>query len=143
MKQLEESLKEKNLRVTNARKIIFDILKNSERPLSPKNVCDELSNLSVSNADQASVYRNLVLFSKIGLAHKLDSGKYTVCQLENDRTKRHIHIIMCCTECMGVYELNEKKTQTYMLSKKIINSIKQLNHISSLTFSGVCEACDN
>ena len=116
MKKLEESLKEKNLRLTNARKIIFDILKSSERPLSPKNVCDELNKMSSLNADQASVYRNLMLFSKIGLAHKLDSGKYTACQLGKHKSKGHVHILMSCTECLSVVELSEQSTDAYTVS---------------------------
>ncbi len=143
MNQLEDKLKGKNLRLTNARKIIFEILKGSDRPLSPKDVCDELNNLSDLKADQASVYRNLMLFSKIGLAHRLQSGKYSVCQSEGRHDDSHVHIIMSCTECTGVYELSAKSKEASQLSKQMINSIKNFSHISSLTFNGVCDTCNN
>ena len=82
-----------------------------------------------------------MLFSKIGLAHKLDSGKYTACKFGKTNNKNHMHVILSCTVCMNTQELSKKSSETLKLSKKMTDSIKGLSQISSLTLNGVCAPC--
>ena len=141
MSRLEEKLKVKSLRVTKARKVIFDILRSADKPLSPKNICDKIGESIQSQADQASVYRNLSLFSEIGLIHRLDSGKYTACNHGSESGHNHFHLITHCLICGETQELNQNSKQAEDFISKCMSLFEGFDLCSSLTMSGRCNSC--
>ena len=142
---LEENLRHKNLRVTSARKVIFEILQNSDRALSPKEVCEFLKRTTKLQADTASVYRNLTLFSEIGLTHRLQSGKYTLCQHGEDHSHHtgheHMHIVATCTSCGKTQEVPSHDRNLCNLAGGFKTYIEGFSTFTGITLAGYCEAC--
>ena len=141
MNQLEKSLKTKKLRLTNARKVIFDLLAKSEKPLSPKSILDRIHQSKTIKADQASVYRNLMLFTEIGLVHRLDSGRYTMCKYNEHDCSGHRHIIINCSVCGAIQELNHHQKDVELLTDKLTQLIDNYTDFTDITLSGKCNDC--
>jgi len=143
MNRLEQKLKNNNLKLTAPRKVVFDILNESQIALSPKDVCDRILSSKKLKADQASIYRNLTLFSEIGLVHRFDSGKYSVCQHENHDGHKHIHIIANCLSCGKTYEVESHSPELCDISKEFKSHLKDFTSFSGITLQGKCLSCSN
>lgn len=141
MDRLEQKLKNNNLKVTAPRKVVFDILSESKTALSPKDVCDKIISSTKLKADQASIYRNLTLFSEIGLVHRFESGKYSLCQHDNHDGHEHMHIIANCNSCGKTYEIESHTPGLCETSKKFKSYLKDFTSFSGITFQGICVNC--
>ncbi len=141
MNRLEEKLKSENLRLTTPRKIIFDILRESETALSAQEVCDKMNDSIKFKADQASVYRNLSLFSKLGLVHRFQSGKYSLCQHGPKYSHDHMHIVANCSHCGKTYEVQKHGEGLCQLAGQFKNFIEEFNSFSGVTLQGRCKNC--
>ena len=140
-KKLSEILKSKNLRFTKARRIIFDILNQSDKALSPKEVFIQTRSLSDIHADQVSVYRNLTLFTQLGLTHKFKDGKYSLCKQNHGREQSHLHIIASCFHCGRTYEVRKHSDKLCQLAKSFKDFVKPFGNFSRLTLEGICKNC--
>lgn len=141
MNRLESKLKTENLRLTSARKIIFQILQNSPKALSAQEICHKVQSSSGLKADQASVYRNLHLFSKIGLAHQLQSGKYSACSHHEESCHKHLHIVANCSVCGNTYEKHDGDLSR--LAGRLVELIDDFEAISDINLQGTCKKCSN
>ena len=139
MANLAELLKTKKLRLTKARKMVFQILKNSNKALSPKDIHSKLNEASL-NADLVSVYRNLTVFSELGLAHRMQDGRYSFCKHEHNDTK-HIHLIMSCTDCGRVEEVESHSHGVCKMAKDLKSIANHLENVGSITLQGQCTDC--
>ena len=143
MNRLEKILKNNKLRLTQPRQLIFDILEESERALSAQDVCDKVYDVEQQKADQASVYRNLSLFSKIGLVHKLESGKYSICTHQEDPAHKHMHILASCSSCGKTYEIESHSKGLCQLSRQFKTYVKEFTSFSGITLQGNCNSCSS
>ena len=93
------SLREHNLRVTNCRKDILSIFLQSNFALSQAYLEESLTDYY----DRVSIYRNLRSFEEKGLIHKVldDFGimKYALCQSECKEVHHHDHVHFKCLKC--------------------------------------------
>lgn len=143
---LERKLKEKNLRLTQARKEIYQLLQNSEHSLSPKELYNLLREESKNQTDPVSVYRNLNLFSGLGLAHRFQDGKYSSCHQEpahprNATDHQHIHFISHCTKCGKSSEIKSHSKEICELAKKLKKLSKTLADFHEIVIQGHCSDC--
>ena len=145
MERLERTLKDHHLRMTTARKAIFSILEKSPKALTPQEVCQHLDRKSPrgSNADQASVYRNLTLFSEIGLAHQVQLGRYSLCTHNESDHHKHIHIMAMCSDCGNTIEAKEHSHDLCELAGQFKKYMKGFGSFSGLTLEGICRDCSN
>ena len=141
MDRLEQKLRSESLRPTASRRIIFDILKKSERALSAQDICKKMQGSSAPKADQASVYRNLSLFSEIGLIHRLQSGRYTICQHDEDQGHNHMHIVADCLKCGKTFEIKSHNESLCQLAGGFKSFIKDFGSFSGITLQGRCKKC--
>lgn len=141
MTKLEVLLKNKKFRLTNARKTIYDVLCSTEKALSAQEVFHIISKTSEVDADQASVYRNLSLFSQIGLVHRLQSGKYTLCHHNEKHAHSHIHIMANCTACGNTYEVEKHSSDICKEVNHLTQHIENFESFSGLILQGTCKAC--
>jgi|GEM_PF-1485826 len=142
--QLEDSLRQKKLRITNARKVIYQILQESDCALSPRDVCEHVKKNTGLRADSASVYRNLTLFSDIGLTHKLQSGKYSVCQHEDEHHHHdhdHMHIVATCASCGKTQEVPAHDPKLCKIANGFKKYMKDFSTFSGITLVGSCQTC--
>jgi len=138
MMKLEEKLKKNDLRLTEARKLIFDTLSKSNKALTAKDLHQSLE----SKADLASIYRNLTLFKEIGLVHSLSDGAYSLCDHEHeDEDHKHIHIIVSCKSCGFTEEVKEHNHKLCGASKSLVAQAKKLSLVNSILLQGKCKNC--
>jgi len=95
--------KEKGLRLTKQRRLIFSILESAKTHLNAKELL-ELAQRNEPSIDQVTIYRNLGLLKRLGLVDELD-----LLHLQGDQhyyearqTREHSHV--ACLGCGKVFE---------------------------------------
>lgn len=119
---LENIINEKNLKLTNARKEILNILIESTKPLSYDDVKNDIS------MDKATFYRNIIKFEENGLISTFESNdKKRYYELQENK---HSHFI--CTKCSNIECIHEQI------------DINLKNHkIETIIIKGLCSNCIN
>jgi len=127
--------KEKKLRLSHPRLLIFQELSNASSPLSPLEIYQNLLKKK-KKVGLTSIYRSLELFESLGFVFKIVNGsnvKYKLCELEN----HHHHIV--CKACGNVVELNFCDISDW--SKKVTESTGYQVVDHQLNFYGFCKSC--
>ena len=131
----KDFFREKKLRMSNPRLLIYQELSNAVTPLSPQELYQNLVKRK-REIGLTSIYRSLYLFESLGIVFKIinrPSVKYKLCELED----HHHHII--CKRCGNVVELNFCDISD--LSEKVMESTGYQVTDHQLSFYGYCEAC--
>jgi Fur family ferric uptake transcriptional regulator len=127
--------KDKKLRLTHPRFIIFQELSIAERPLSPQELYQSLLKKQ-RKIGLTSIYRSLDLFESLGMVFKIVNGssiKYKLCKLEN----HHHHIV--CKTCGNVVELDFCDISDW--SRRVMESTGYEVTDHQLNFYGFCKSC--
>jgi Fur family ferric uptake transcriptional regulator len=127
--------KDKRLRLSHPRFLIYQELSNAKTPLSLKELYQSLLRKQ-KKIGLTSIYRSLDLFESQGMVFKIINGssvKYKLCELED----HHHHII--CKACGNVVELNFCDISDW--SKKVTESTGYQVVDHQLNFFGFCKAC--
>jgi len=127
--------REKKLRLSHPRFLIYQELSNAKTPLSPQELYQGLLKKK-KRIGLTSIYRSLDLFESLGLVFKIINGaavKYKLCEL-----KDHHHHIVCKT-CGHVVELDFCDIAGW--SKKVMESTGYQVTDHQLNFYGYCKAC--
>jgi Fur family transcriptional regulator, ferric uptake regulator len=106
---LKEKLGERNFKLTNQRKVVFEILtEKKEEHLSPEEIYEHIKDI-YPEIGLATIYRTLQLFEEIGLVYKLnfDDGcyRYEILSPNNKEVHQHHHLI--CKKCGKIIEVKE------------------------------------
>lgn len=120
--KLQELITNKNLKLTNARREILEILINSNKPLSYEDVKEDIS------MDKATFYRNIIKFEENGLISTFESNdKKRYYEIQESE---HSHFI--CNKCSKIECLHEQF------------NLKIENHkIDTIIIKGLCSNCIN
>jgi Fe2+ or Zn2+ uptake regulation protein len=95
-------LSESGYRITDARKTTFKLLISAE----PQTIRQILSKAK-GKVDRVSVYRNIELFEKLGIAHRVYVGwKYKI-ELSDDFIAHHHHL--SCISCDKIIDIEDEK----------------------------------
>ncbi len=127
--------KEKNLRQSHPRLLVYTELSEAKSPLSPQELYRGLLRKE-RKVGLTSIYRSLDLFESLGVIFKIRNGssvKYKLCELED----HHHHII--CKSCGNVVELNFCDISGW--SKKVSESTGYQVIDHQLNFYGLCKDC--
>lgn len=111
----------KNIKLTNARREILNILSNSEKPLSYENIKEFIS------MDKATFYRNIAFFEEENIINSFeanDKKKYF-----EIKDKEHFHFI--CSNCSKIECL-------FDIPKIEIDGYK----IENIILKGICKECN-
>jgi Fur family ferric uptake transcriptional regulator len=98
----KDLFREKKLRLSHPRVLIYQELSDAKNPLSPQELYQGLLKKK-KKIGLTSIYRSLVLFESLGIIFKIineSNAKYKLCELE----AHHHHIV--CKTCGHVVELN-------------------------------------
>jgi len=128
-------VKDKKLRLSHPRLLIYRELSESRTPLSPQELYQCLLKKQ-RKIGLTSIYRSLDLFESLGIVFKIINGssvKYRVCEIE----EHHHHII--CKACGNVVELDFCDISDW--SKKVTESTGYQVIDHQLNFYGFCKAC--
>jgi Fur family transcriptional regulator, ferric uptake regulator len=139
--QLEKALKllrESQLKVTDARKAIIQILANEHGPFTTEEVYQRLKKiLRKENCDLVTVYRCLASFEKIGLVSRCDFRDGNA-RFELNLSKDHHHHHIICKVCKKVELLNICLIDAL---ERLVRE-KGYSEVShALEFFGVCGTC--
>ena len=132
---LKGIFREKRLRLSHPRLLIYQELSNAGNPLSPQELYQNLLKKK-KRIGLTSIYRSLDLFESLGIAFKIANGssaKYKVCELKN----HHHHII--CKACGDVVELDFCDISGW--SEKVTESTGYEVTDHQLNFYGFCMKC--
>jgi len=142
LKTFELTLKNNDLRITNSRRIIFELLLNAPKSLSAKEIFEKTSKSKKLKTDLASVYRNLDTLTEIGLTHRFQDGKYKVCdhELSNDH-HHHVHVLFNCTSCSKTEEISSHSKSVCKLANELGSQTKLLGQTQEIVVQGLCNAC--
>jgi len=132
--QFQKLLSKNNYRCTEERRVLFSTLKNQSNPCT----IQELVTATSGSLDPATVYRNVELFEKLNVVHRVYTGwKYKV-ELSDDFRDHHHH--MTCTNCSAVISFEESTTLLNEFKKlENQNNFRVSSH--SLELVGFCQNC--
>ena len=133
---IKKLLKTRNLRATELRVALLEIISNLGRAVSYK----EIQN-SLIKFDRITLYRTLNSFIERGILHKiiLEDNKnfYALCNLECTTDKhQHQHIHFQCNQCKEVSCLESKEPIELGISSHLVDEIE-------IMASGICQDCYN
>ncbi len=127
-------LKENGLTVTRVRLAIYKALASHNQPIGVNTLVSSLS----SQADRASIYRNIEIFENIGVLDKVYSGwKY---RLELSEKFRPHHHHMSCQKCGVIITIelgNEIEQSLSRAGKK--HGFRVVDH--EVELQGLCKNC--
>lgn len=132
--QLNDLLKNKNLRITKQRKLILDYIDKKNEPVSSQEIYDDLQ--EVIAIDLSTVYRNLNILEENGLLLKtsdLDGISYY--QLKKDD---HKHFITC-SHCHKKYII--MSCPVHEIEKEVMAETGFIINGHNFEFYGICPAC--
>jgi Fur family ferric uptake transcriptional regulator len=110
---IDEIIKNKEIKLTTARVVLLDILRDANKPLSYEDI---KSNISM---DKATFYRNIAKFEEQGILNSFESNdKKRYFEL---RLTPHGHFV--CLECNKIECLNDLdiKLDGYIVNNVIVN----------------------
>jgi len=131
----KDLFREKKLRMSHPRLLIYQELSNALNPLSPQELYQGLLKKK-KRIGLTSIYRSLDFFESLGIVFKIINGsnvKYKLCELED----HHHHIV--CKTCGNVVEFNFCDISDW--SKKVMESTGYEVTEHQFNFYGYCEAC--
>lgn len=131
----KEIFKEKKLRMSHPRLLIYRELSEAGSPVSPGGLYQSLLKKH-KKIGLTSIYRSLDLFESLNMVFKVINGssvKYKLCELED----HHHHII--CKSCGEVGVLNFCDIFTW--SQKVAESTGYQVTDHQLNFYGFCKNC--
>lgn len=133
IKLFRKLLKANGLSITKPRLRLFRILQNN-----PALSINQLIGL-LNRHDQATVYRNIIVFERLGVISKLQLGWSS--KLELSDMFQHHHHHLTCLKCGDVVTLPENDLVEKQIAKLAkTNNFKITDH--QLEISGFCRRCD-
>lgn len=136
--QYIERLKSKKAKITPQRLEILDIfLKNKHEHFTAE---DLILKCDPKRTGQATVYRTLELFCKVGILQKVNFNKDELTQYDLiDLDKMHFHHHLICSECNRVIEITDDLLESIEERIQHIYHFKIENH--ELVLRGICDLC--
>lgn len=102
MSNFKKILADGGYRLTDARETTFRLLVSSE----PQSISQILARAH-GKVDRVSVYRNIELFEKLGIVHRIYSGWKYKLELSDEFVAHHHHL--SCLECGKVIDIEDEK----------------------------------
>jgi len=124
------------LKVTGPRLAVLIMLSEAEQPLSHSELCEKMGSV---DWDPATVYRNLVRMSEVGLARvvsRLDGVSRYAFQ-DSHQENVHAHPHFHCQRCGEIYCLSEEVTTRVHVKGPWALALKE----AKVQFEGICPAC--
>jgi Fur family transcriptional regulator, ferric uptake regulator len=134
--ELRAAVRSSGLRATPSRLAVLDVLRASESPMSHGDVADKLASQAW---DRATIYRNLIDLSEVGLVRRTDVGdhmwRFEARAPGEEHDGAHPHFV--CTECGTIECLPE--LELTMRRAKAPRAVKQRQ--VEVHVRGLCDAC--
>lgn len=123
-------------RLTDAREATFRLLISSE----PQSINEILTKAKSANVDRVSVYRNIDLFEKLDIVHRIYIGwKYKI-ELSDEFVAHHHHL--SCLECGKVIDIQDEKHINEFI-ESVAAKVGFIPRRHLFEVDGYCEDCNN
>ncbi len=135
---LKEQLRTAGLRATSARAAVLRCLIEANAPVTHADVCERLANLGY---DRATLYRNLIDLTEVGIAQRKDMGDHLWRFELAGRDPQHeeaAHPHFVCSECGEVRCLPEEAVDVRPV-RGLPRSLKRKE--VEIQIRGVCNEC--
>ena len=134
---LENIISQRGYRLSGARKKILGILEESDQPLSPAGLFEKLKEQGETTS-LVTVYRNLDLFTGLGLAERIYTAEGELGYLTCKSAHHHHHIL--CQNCRNTVEFEAADELKELIAQAVLQTHYEINgHM--LQFIGLCPAC--
>ncbi len=127
-------LEQSGLRSTKARIGILSILGEEQKPIDVMSLRKKLKAKKI-DADEATVYRILDMFTKKRIVHRIELGEG---KFRYELPREHHHHLIC-EHCGRIEDIEECKLTS--IEKKIAKDKKFTIHHHALEFFGLCAKC--
>ena len=129
---LSEIFGQHGFRLTKPRQQIFDILKNSEIPLTVGDIAKNCKNIN-----RTSIYRTLIIFDRLKIINTIYIGWKNYYELAEPFIPHHHHLY--CINCQNAEPIQPKELEKLVdyIGKKY-NFIVTKHHFE---LEGICEKC--
>ena len=126
-------LRASKLRDTAARRAVFEVLLDSDEPLSPS----EIFKLAGCKPNLASVYRVLSTFVEIALVKIVPRGFKPLYELGDAFEPHHHHVV--CEKCGKIVAVSDEKIERIVRKVTIESGMEPTTHVIELY--GICAKC--
>jgi Fur family ferric uptake transcriptional regulator len=137
IERARDLLREHGLRCTASRIAVLQHLFSADAPRSHAEVADALV---PDGFDRATLYRNLIDLTDVGIAARTDHGdhvwRFELRAGEHGDHDEHVHFV--CTDCGGVTCLPDLVFQL----ADVQSAQFEARRVSAVVLRGVCAACD-
>jgi Fur family zinc uptake transcriptional regulator len=131
-----QKLQAQGYKATKPRKLVLEVLEETEKPLSPYDI-QEILRQHGKHLNHVTIYRILGLLCSLNLAHKmLSSGGFVKCNLRN---AEGCHRFMVCQQCGVIQEFADKALCREESEVALNLGFHADHHLSE--FSGLCSDC--
>lgn len=131
-----ETLQANGYKTTKPRKLVLEVLEETEQPLSPYDIQGILRDRG-KYLNHVTIYRILSLLCSLNLAHKmLSNGGFVKCSLN---TTEGCHRFMVCQHCGAIKEFVDKHLCQEEKAFAEDFGFYTEHHLSE--FSGLCSRC--
>lgn len=129
---LSEIFEQHGFRLTKPRQQIFDILKNSEIPLTVGDIAKNYKNIN-----RTSIYRTLIIFDRLKIINTIYIGWKNYYELAEPFIPHHHHLY--CINCQNAEPIQPKELEKLVdyIGKKY-NFIVTKHHFE---LEGICKKC--
>jgi Fur family ferric uptake transcriptional regulator len=143
--ELQASFRKKQLRITEPRRIIIDVLTGTKEHVSAEEVYMQVHK-AYPNVGLTTVYRTLDLLEGMGIVAKLHFGdgrsRY---ELIESLAKRGHHHHLVCTSCKRVIDYDDFVDEELGLLKKVERELSKKHRFQimghAIQFYGKCSRC--
>ena len=122
------------LRDTVSRRVVFEVLLDSDKPLSPI----EIFELAGRKPNLASVYRALAAFIEIALVKIVPRGFKPFYELGDAFEPHHHHVV--CEKCGKIVAVSDDKIERIVRKVTIESGMTPTTHVIELY--GICAKCE-
>jgi len=132
-------IEEKGFKFTKQRRLILKQFLNAERHLSVEEIYQRLKNFNIG---LATVYRNVRIFSSIGIVKEISVDGVSYYELKI-YSKKPLHLHFQCVKCNDIIDIDEKEIALeYLKLNKTIEDINDLEiYDANIMLIGLCKRC--
>lgn len=129
--------KKRNVKLTNQRKIVLEIMLKAEKAMSAYDLLDLLK-IEEPQAKPPTIYRALDFLLEQGFVHKVESSNsYILCP--HFSHPNHISILFICDSCKQILEKNDDQIEQCLKSLAQQNQFKTKHSV--IEIHGQCASC--
>jgi Fur family ferric uptake transcriptional regulator len=134
IKELEDKLKDKQIRPTAMRLLVLETLQKQSAAVSLQNL-----EAAFEKADRITLFRTLKTFEEKGLIHSIEDGtgatKYALCEEGCECAPEDMHVHFYCGTCQETYCLPNSKIPDVSLPERFRADE------AKLLVKGLCSSC--